>query len=84
MDEIYYKARFLSEFLYNELIIKNKEEKVLEELLRGDDILLLQDFIGKYLKNEHTWMTQIGLIEASKLIVKDALANGNIPAKVSA
>lgn len=76
---IFYRARFLLEFLYVDNIIKSniKIEDVFKKYDNGD-VLVMQEFIGEFIKNEHTWMTSIGLIDAMDLIYNDAVSNGNI------
>ena len=41
-------------------------------------ILELQDYISDHLQPQFQWMTAISLIEATQLLVKDAIPNGNI------
>lgn len=42
------------------------------------DIETLQDFIGKYLVNDCTWMTSIGIIEAMDAVYNASVENGII------
>jgi hypothetical protein len=84
MDENYYRRRFLIEFLYPKNIIKDKKEKYFEDLITqyinnpNETTLELQNFIGDYLKNEHTWMTSIGLIEAMDKVIESVKEEGYI------
>ena len=74
-----YRMDFLLTFLNIEDIIRDNVDtyEVMNRYDRGD-VVQLQDFIGKYLKNKYTWMTSIGLIDAMDCVFKDAISNGNI------
>ena len=76
-----YRANFLLQFLYTQDLVKDDVD-ISESLRKYDDgdVLQLQDLIGQYLKNEHTWMTSIGLIDAMDIVWKDAISNGNVKA----
>lgn len=77
-----YRARFLLLFLYTQDL--QRDDVDLSEALQKYDegnVLQLQDLIGKYLKNEHTWMTSIGIMDAMDAVYKDAKANDNLKAE---
>ena len=74
-----YRARFLLQFLYTEYLIRDDVDiSVAIKKYDEGEVLQLQDLIGQYIKNEHTWMTSIGLIDAMDIVYKDAIRNGNI------
>lgn len=74
-----YKGRFLIQFLNCDMIIRDKASIDLAiEKHENGDTLFLQDFIIKYLKNENTWMTAIGLIDAMDVLYEKSKENGII------
>lgn len=77
-----YRARFLLLFLYTDQLLKDNVDinKALKKYDEGDT-LQLQDLIMQYIKNEHAWMTSIGIIDAMDIIYEDAKANGNLTAE---
>ncbi len=83
MEKIDYQLRFIYIFLYmDDMVIRDKlkdrDVKFLIYEHDNGDSTGLQDFIGKYIRNEYTWMTSIGIIEAMELVIEDAIGNGNI------
>jgi hypothetical protein len=62
---------FLKKEITLDLIISYLEED-------DDKYLAMSDFINLNLKNEVSWSTSIGIIEAAEKIYKEAIYNGNI------
>jgi hypothetical protein len=68
------------------IFIKKIPKKLLKEYLNNhsypvDDDKIFQDFtdyIGKHIKKEYQWMTNISILETVNKIVEDAVSNGNI------
>ena len=76
-----YRARFLLHFLYTEDLMRDNVD-ISNAIVKYDqgNILQLQDLIGKYIKNDCTWMTSMGLIDAMDAVYRDAAQNGNLKA----
>ncbi|MFA5398776.1 MAG: hypothetical protein WC346_22370 [Methanogenium sp.] len=69
-------------FLDQERIIVDKKREKLKNLIKeyspSKECLELQDFIGEYLKLDFAWMTSLGVIDATDILIKSAKGNGNI------
>lgn len=60
------------------LLLKNTPNDEIIINYYNSDCFLLQDFCVYNLKYDINWSTGIGIIEAVKLIVDEAISNGNI------
>jgi hypothetical protein len=68
------------------IFIKKIPKKLLKKYLDkysyyidGDKISQnLTDYIGKHIKKEYNWMTNISILETANNIVENAIFNGNI------
>lgn len=72
-----YQINILSIFIEQANLIE------LDELLKDvyshrEEFWLLQDFIGRHIKKEYSWMTALSIIDASEDIVRQAKENGNL------
>lgn len=74
-----YFERFIMEFLDCSKIIRDGSNwKNVFDTYRKGDIIPLQDFIGEYIKNEHTWMSSLALIEAAEKAINTSNDDGII------
>jgi len=74
------KFTVIMNFLYQDKVVKDKKVHMLENLIKSypNDVLLLQGFIGEYLRLEFSWVTSLGIIDIADYLVKQAEQNGNL------
>ena len=73
MNENYYRRRFLITYLYIDVPEDIMQKYIDDEYSGFED---LHCFINENIKNEHTWMTGIGLIDAMDVIIESIKEHG--------
>lgn len=81
-NENHYRRKFLMEFFDLDKFYKNSSdeefEEIMENYMKNEEVLKLQDFIGIYLKDELQWLTNIGLIDAMDVAIDSVKRDSNI------
>lgn len=73
MDENYYRRRFLITYL-NKDVPEDMMQRYIDQEYSGFEDLW--EFVNANIKNEHTWITGVGLIDAMDAIIESVKEEG--------